>query len=162
MLSKHPFLSVKLDLQARGICREIPLEFLGCKDVESYLAIEFPHHRFPANFSAFIHAKTEGNPLFMVDLLRYLRDRGIMVEEQGHWEVVQSPSDMDRKLPQSVRSMIQRKIEQLIDDDRGLLVTASVQGYEFDTAVLARALEKDAATVRSSKKIMSGWNKETS
>jgi predicted ATPase/tRNA A-37 threonylcarbamoyl transferase component Bud32 len=158
MLSKHPFLSVKLDLQARSICREIPLEFLSCKDVESYLAIEFPHHRFPANFPAFIHAKTEGNPLFMVDLLRYLRDRGIMVEQQGHWEVVQSPSDMDRKLPQSVRSMIQRKIEQLIDDDRGLLVTASVQGFEFDTAVLARALETDAATVEERLEVLDRVN----
>src|SRR5262249_36879870 len=42
---------------------------------------------------------------------------------------------------------IQRKIDQLGEDDRRLLVAASVQGYEFDTAVVARVLERDAAEV---------------
>ena len=43
--------------------------------------------------------------------------------------------------------MIQRKIDQLGEDDRRLLVAASVQGYEFDSAVVARVLERDAAEV---------------
>jgi predicted ATPase len=43
--------------------------------------------------------------------------------------------------------MIQRKIDQLGDDDRRLLVAASVQGCEFDSAVVARVLERDPAEV---------------
>src|SRR5262249_24864830 len=50
-------------------------------------------------------------------------------------------------LPESVRGMIQRKIDQLGEDDRRLLVAATVQGYEFDSAVVARVLERDAAEV---------------
>jgi predicted Ser/Thr protein kinase len=45
LLAKHPFLNVKLDLQARGICKEIALEFLTRQDIERYLALEFPGHR---------------------------------------------------------------------------------------------------------------------
>ena len=56
--------------------RELPLEFLTRADVERYLALEFPEHAFPVELISLIHAKTEGDPLFMVDLLRYLRDRG--------------------------------------------------------------------------------------
>src|SRR5262249_49344930 len=44
-------------------------------------------------------------------------------------------------------SMIQRKIDQLSQADRRLLVAASVQGYEFDAAVVAKALALDAAEV---------------
>jgi adenylate cyclase len=44
-----------------------------------------------------------------------------------------------------VRSLIQRKLDQLGDVDRRLLSAASVQGYEFDSGVAARVLEMDAA-----------------
>ena len=85
LLGKHPFVPVKLELQAHGVCREVALEFLTRPDIERYLALEFPEHRFPEEFAALIHARTEGNPLFMVDLLRYLRDRQVLTQEQGRW-----------------------------------------------------------------------------
>ena len=147
VLGKHPFGPVKLDLQARGVCRELALEFLTRADLDRYLALEFPGHCFPEEFAALVHARTEGSPLFMADLLRYLRDRQVLAQEQGRWTLGQSIPDLRRDLPESVRGMIQRKIDQLGEDDRRLLVAASVQGYEFDSAVVARVLERDAAEV---------------
>ena len=147
MLGKHPFGSVKLDLQVRGVCREVALEFLTRPDLDRYLALEFPEHDFPEEFAALVHARTEGSPLFMADLLRYLRDRRVLTREQDRWTLGQSIPDLERELPESVRSMIQRKIDQLGEDDRRLLVAASVQGYEFDSAVVAQALARDAAEV---------------
>src|SRR5207302_3704934 len=73
---RHPFGPVKLELQGRGVCREIPLPFLGRDDLDRYLALAFAGHRFPEELAAVLHARTEGNPLFMVDLLRHLRDGG--------------------------------------------------------------------------------------
>jgi predicted ATPase len=147
LLSKHPFVLVKQDLQARGVCREIALELLTHQDIERYLALQFPQHRFPEELAALIHAKTEGNPLFMVDLLRHLRDRRVLAQEQGRWMLAQSLPDLQRELPESVRSMIERKIAQLGEEDRRVLVAASVQGSEFEAAVVARALAMDAADV---------------
>ena len=43
--------------------------------------------------------------------------------------------------------MIQRKIEQVDERDRKLLLVASIQGYEFDSAVVAEAIEMDPAEV---------------
>ena len=129
---------VKLDLQARGVCRELALEFLTRPDLYRYLALEFPGHCFPEEFAALVHARTEGSPLFMADLLRYLRDRQVLTLEQGRWTLRESVPDLQRDLPESVRGMIQRMIDQLGEDDRRLLVAASVQGYEFDSAVVAR------------------------
>src|SRR4029077_3536967 len=90
LLSEHPFLHVKLELQGHGVCREILLAFLSRSDIERYLALEFPEHGFPAEFAVLIHVRTEGNPLFMVDLLRYLRERGVIAQEQGRWALTQS------------------------------------------------------------------------
>jgi predicted ATPase len=50
--------------------------------------------------------------------------------------------------------MIERKIGQLGDDDRQLLVGASVQGQAFDSAVVAKALGRKAADVEERLEIL--------
>jgi predicted ATPase len=145
--SQHPFGPVKLELQGRGVCREITLPFLSRDDFDRYLALAFAGHQFPEELAALLHARTEGNPLFMVDLLRYLRDRGVIVQDQGRWALVRAVPDLQRELPESVRGMIQRKVEQLSPADRQLLLAASVQGPEFDAAVVAQLLGREAADV---------------
>jgi predicted ATPase len=147
LLARHPFWPVKLDLQGRGLCREIALGFLSRADVEGYLALAFPGHAFPAGFADLVHARTEGNPLFLVDLLHYLRDRHVLAEADGCWVLAQAVPDLCRELPESVRSLILRLIDQLDDDQRRLLRVASVQGQEFDSAVVAEVLSLDAAEV---------------
>ncbi len=146
-LAQHPFLGIANNLRSRGLFEEIGLGFLGRVDVDRYLALEFPEHRLPQEFSAFIHAKTEGSPLFMADLVRYLRDSGSIVEQPGTWVLARAVSDMPRDLPESVRSMIARKIEQVDERDRALLLAASVQGTEFDSAIVSEAMELDPAEV---------------
>ena len=143
-LSQHPFLGISNNLRQRGLFLEIALGFLGPQDVDRYLALEFPEHRFPPEFASLVHAKTEGSPLFMADLVRYLRDSGGIVEDQGSWRLTRSMSDLPRDLPESVRSMIARKIEQVDEPDRALLLAASVQGHEFDSAVVSEAMQMDS------------------
>ena len=67
--SRHPFLALKLDLVARGLCREITPTHLNEAAVERYIALQFPDHAFPSGFAGMIHDRTEGNPLFMADVL---------------------------------------------------------------------------------------------
>ena len=140
LLAKHPFLQIKPDLQARGVCRELQLEFLNEAEIAEYLKLEFPGHRFPAEFPTLIHAKTEGSPLFMADVVRDLRDRSVIAQTDGKWSLAQALPDIERDLPESSRAMIERKIAQLSGEDRKLLTAASVQGYEFDSAVVAQVL----------------------
>ena len=147
LLVKHPFLQIKPDLQAHGLCQELVLEFLNEAEVAQYLMLEFPQHRFPPEFPQLIHTKTEGSPLFMADLVRYLRDHNVIANTNGAWMLAQALPDIEQGLPESVRGMIERKIAQLSEDDRKLLVAASVQGYEFDSAVVAQALQLDAEEV---------------
>jgi tetratricopeptide (TPR) repeat protein len=146
-LAQHPFLAIRDELGAHGVLGEIPLGFLERRDVERYLAMMFPQHRFPPSLAELIHSKTEGSPLFMADVVRYLRDSGSIVERDGAWVLARTEADAFRELPASIRSMIARKIERLDETDRKLLVAASVQGHEFDSTVIAEAIEMDPADV---------------
>jgi predicted ATPase len=126
-VQSHAFLQVRADLVSRGACKEIKPGFLEPKDVGQYVAMEYPQGGVPDDYSTFLHAKTEGNPLFIRELLR------------GSGGITES-----------LRQMIRRKLERLDDTNRQLLVTASVQGREFDSAVLARSLELSSADVEES------------
>jgi DNA-binding winged helix-turn-helix (wHTH) protein/predicted ATPase len=130
-VQNHTFLQVRSDLLSRGTCKEMKLGFLDMKDIDQYLASEYLQAALPGDYAAFIQAKTEGNPLFMRELVR-------------------GPGGMT----ESLRQMIQRRLDRLDDTHRQLLVTASVQGREFDSAVLARSMELSSQDVEESLSVL--------
>jgi tetratricopeptide (TPR) repeat protein len=147
LLAKHPFVHVRAELHSRQQLQEIVLGFLGIDDVERYLSLRYPGHDFPPAFTELIYGKTEGAPLFMVDLLRYLEDRGVIAQSGQRWTLPRSLPEIATELPESVRNTIARTIDRLDAADRRLLVAAAVQGHEFDTAIVADASASDPADV---------------
>ncbi|HKC42643.1 MAG TPA: AAA family ATPase [Burkholderiales bacterium] len=145
--TRHPFAQLKLELQARGVCRKLTLALLSVTDTERYIGLEFAGHRFPLDFARLVHDSTEGNPLFMVELLRDLRERGFVRQTDAGWALAEELPHFDRDLPEAVSSMIRRKIGRLHEADRWLLCAAAVQGRHFDSAALAQVLGLDAAVV---------------
>ncbi len=146
-LAQSPFIAIRQDLQARGVASELRLDFLGEPEIAAYLEAEFPGHDLPADFCTMVRTRTEGSPLFMVDLLRYLRDRGAIARIDGRWALTEGLAAISRDLPESMRGMIERKLGQLTEADRGLLIAAAVQGYQFDSSVVAEVLGVDQSAV---------------
>jgi tetratricopeptide (TPR) repeat protein len=135
-IGRHPFLRLKADLSAHGVLREVAIAFLTQPDVAEYVGSQLPDA--PGDLPALIYKKTEGSPLFMVDVVRYLRERDVPAD----WA-----SEIERNVPESLRGMIERKLEGLDDSERQLLRVAAVQGFEFDSAIVADVLGRDAADV---------------
>ena len=146
--ARHPFLSLKLDLQARGVCREVSLDYLSADAVANYVALECPGHALPAELLSLIYQRTEGHALFLVDLISDLKRRGVIAKStKGQCVLAEGLSALERELPESVRSMIQRKLGALGNSDRQLLAAAAVQGGDFCAAVVAQALGLEEAGV---------------
>ena len=143
----HAIVSAKLDMQARGVAREIRLDVLSRAHVERYLSLAFPKNRFPPELLDKIYGRTGGHPLFVTDLVRYLKESGGIREDGEVWVLDSSFEQLERGLPESVRSMVERKLSGVGDAHRRLLGAAAVQGDDFDSAVLSRVLEMDAAEV---------------
>ena len=79
---------------------------------------------------------TEGNPLFVRELLRAMQERGDLVRNSaGFW--VASP-DLDwTRLPARIQGVIQERIDRLESSLRQILDYASVQGERFAAEVIA-------------------------
>jgi DNA-binding winged helix-turn-helix (wHTH) protein len=126
-IAHHPFLQVRSDLLSRGVCTEIALPFLDRNHIKEHLELHVPNAVFAADFPDFLQAKTEGNPLFLREFLRH-RDRR---------------SDV-------LQNLFEARLHRLDDTHRQLLVTASVQGREFDSAVLATSMQMNPEDVEES------------
>jgi ABC-type oligopeptide transport system substrate-binding subunit/class 3 adenylate cyclase len=94
-------------------------------------------NRLPAAFREALFRKTQGHPLFTVELLRDLQERGaLMQDEEGNWIV---GMDLDWEvLPARVEGVIEERIGRLEAELREILTVASVEGEDFTAQVVAR------------------------
>jgi DNA-binding winged helix-turn-helix (wHTH) protein/tetratricopeptide (TPR) repeat protein len=141
IIGDHPLKGVKRELQAHNLCRELPLEYLAEEVVAEYLNTRFPGHQLPARLRRTIYQRTEGNPLFMVNLVEYLIDQKMIVEEKGGWKLRVELSEVEKEVPANLRQLIEKQIERLDPDQRMVLEAASVAGMECSTVAIAAGLE---------------------
>jgi len=141
IVADHPLKGGKRELQAHGLCRELALECLSEEVVAEFLSARFPRHQFPARLRQTVYRRTEGTPLFMVNLVEYLADQQAIVEEQGSWKLRAELSEVERGVPSNLRDLIQKQIERLSPDERTVLEAASVAGMECSSVAIAAGLE---------------------
>ncbi|MBN1964985.1 MAG: tetratricopeptide repeat protein, partial [Anaerolineae bacterium] len=88
-------------------------------------------------FRAALFAHTGGHPLFTIELLRAMQERGDLVRDYAdRW--VKGPSLDWRTLPARVEGVIEERIGRLAEDLREILTVASVEGQDFTAQVIAR------------------------
>jgi tetratricopeptide (TPR) repeat protein len=142
-LGNHPLKSCRLELQAHGLCEGLALGSLSQENLAGYLDARFTPNDFPRDFVALLLRKTEGHPLFATSLVQFLVERGDVAKEGERWRLARPLAEINPEAPESVRSMIARKIEALTEEDRKALQYATIEGEEFSSAVLAGLLGVD-------------------
>jgi predicted ATPase len=143
----HPFVQARLGLKSRGAFRELKLEPWDLQQVQEVIESEFSDNRFPPELYSRIYDRTAGHPLFVVETIRYMKDSAAIRQEEDFWVLAANIDEVTEGLPGSVRSVIERNMGRIDEADRRLLSAASVQGYIFDSAVLARVLDSEAADI---------------
>ncbi len=142
ILAGHPIKSVKRELQAHRLCHELPLEYLTEEDVTQYLAERFPGQYLPSRLRRTIYRRTEGNPLFMVNLVQYLIDQKVIAQEHGAWSFCVECSEVEKGIPSTIKELIEKQVERLSGDERAVLEAASSTGMDFSTVAVAAGLDK--------------------
>ena len=85
VMGAHPVKTVKQELQAHGLCEEVRLELLKKKEIEEYVAGRFPESEVATVLAPEVYRRTDGNPLFMVNVVEHFINQGLVVHEQGRW-----------------------------------------------------------------------------
>ncbi len=85
IVANHPLRAIKQELEVRGQCSELALEHLTSRHVATYLNARLPNNALPESLAAEIHTRTDGNPLFTLNVIAYLRKQGWLQEIDGRW-----------------------------------------------------------------------------
>ena len=164
VLSNHPLRAVKQDLQARRLCQDVPLGLLSEGAIADYLAARFPGEQLPTGLAQRLHQRTEGNPLFLVNLVDYWLAQGMLMtlltapedgaqrpDSRDQWSrfYTEDLRGLDVGVPASIRALIEKHLERLSPQDRLVLEAASIAGVEFSAASAAVAGELDVLDVET-------------
>ena len=136
LLQGHPLRGMVQELCGRGQAVELRLEFLPAADVAAYVAGRLGGP-VAAPLAAFVYERTDGNALFMVNIVEHLVQQGLVVRRAGQWTLREGAEAQVASLPEGLRQLLLRRIEALPPEARRVLEAASVVGEEFAVAAVA-------------------------
>ncbi|HEU5184841.1 MAG TPA: diguanylate cyclase [Gemmatimonadaceae bacterium] len=120
--------------------RELTLARLTREELKQWLQAAFHRQEIGRELLAFLYHHTEGNPLFVVQVLRTLLEEGAIWYDRDHWEW-HPVSEL--RLPVAVTDLISRRLSRLTPRAQAVLTTVAVIGREFD---LDLAIDAKAGT----------------
>jgi class 3 adenylate cyclase len=89
----------------------------------------------PSGTRDYILARSEGNPLFVEEVIRMLIDRGLIRRDGERWIATKEVADAD--IPDTIHGLLLARIDRLPPEIRRTLRAASVIGRQFPATVLA-------------------------
>jgi len=109
--------------------------------VQAFLESEANHLKDA--FITNLYHHTGGHPLFTVELLRNMQERGDLIKDNdGRW--IESQSLNWEDLPTRIEGVIEERIGRLEEALKQLLTIGSVQGEDFTAEVVARVQQAEA------------------
>jgi hypothetical protein len=127
----HPLSSALAELRRSGTFMRVPLRGLTVDEVQRMMSI-VRGQEVPWSRAEEIHRQTEGNPLFVQEVLRYLVEEGIVVREGGRYLL----TDSDAGIPEGLRDVVGKRLSRLSEKTNQVLSVAAVIGREFRLDVL--------------------------
>ena len=92
-----------------------------------------------------ILARAEGVPLYAVETVRMLIDRGLLVREGSSYQPTGAIGELD--IPETLHALIAARLDGLAPGERSLLQEAAVIGKSFSRASLLALTDLGAETL---------------
>lgn len=116
----------------------VELGSLSSEESEELLRALLGEHEFPERFVRRVVARTEGNPLFLEEMVNSLAEREEIRRDEGPWYVVGDPDRLE--VPDGVESLLSARMDALPPSTKRVLQCASVVGRRFWSGVLTDEL----------------------
>src|SRR5262247_1368819 len=118
--------------------RQIALDLLGERETETLTAALLGTRHLPSDLMRIVHEKADGNPLFIEELTASLRERGMLVRQNG--EILWT-GGAPVEFPSTIQDIIRARIDRLEEPVKRTVQAAAVIGREFGLRLLTRISE---------------------
>jgi Nif-specific regulatory protein len=129
--------------------RTLALDPLGPGEVADLLSSMVPFEVRPDRLAGLLADRTEGNPLYVEELMESLAEAGTLRRRGGAW-IAEDPALDSIQLPPSLLSAVTRRLASIAPADRSVAEALAVVNRPAPVALLAQILGRDAAIVTAS------------
>jgi tetratricopeptide (TPR) repeat protein len=117
----------------------IRLPRLGAKDLVLLLRDSLRSEHLAEDLGAKIAVKSDGNPFFVFEILRGLRDGQFLTrKEDGTWATTKIIAEIE--VPETVKDLVFGRVGSLSTVERNLLDVAACAGFDFDPVLVGEVL----------------------
>ncbi len=128
-------------MNREDLFNRIELARLNEVDIDEMLFSIFGRFEFSDDFKDQIFRETEGNPFFVIELLRMLVTEDVIGKEGEIWTLKKGIEEVD--IPSRVQDVIVRRLNRVKVEMREILDYGAVMGLEFTSDILASAINMD-------------------
>ncbi len=118
---------------------QLALLRLGPKDLIHLLRDSLRSERSANQLAAQIAVKSDGNPFFVFEIVRGLRDGNFLTRTSGGSWLTTGIVD-EISIPSAVQDLVNARVAALTDNEREILDVAACCGFEFHPLVLAEVV----------------------
>jgi predicted ATPase/DNA-binding winged helix-turn-helix (wHTH) protein len=140
ILHDHPLKAVKQELTAHGLCVDLPLGGLSQPAVAAYVAERRGAPAGDDAVAAFVYQRTEGHPLFMVQVVDYLDRHHLLPGAAAPAADRSGVPAIEQVVPQGLQDLLEAQLGRLTATEQQVLEGGSVAGAEFVVASVAAGL----------------------
>jgi DNA-binding winged helix-turn-helix (wHTH) protein len=137
LMRGNALIGVHAELTAQRLALEIPLAPLDRDAVQTVLTQRFGDSAAIRALARRVHARTEGHPLFTVNVIDELVARGALVNGAAGWTFDSDTQPVESLVPGDVRRTIEHRVRRLSHREQHILQIASIAGHEFAAAIVA-------------------------
>ena len=132
----HPLSASLAELRRLPTFGRVLLRGLNPDEVRRMLS-SIAGQEVPWGLAEAVHRQTEGNPLFVQEVVRYLAEEGVITREQGRWQA-KGDTPVEMRIPDGLRDVIGKRLSSLSESCNQVLAVAAVIGRDFRLAVLQK------------------------
>ncbi len=141
----HPLKTTMQNMSREVLYREIRLKRLDERWVGELIEKSLKKVDLDEGFIKKIYTESEGNPFFLLEVVRMLVEEGHLVEGETGWKMANDLAGLN--IPSKVYDVVSRRIDRLIEEHRELLECASVVGEEFESVVIGDIIDTNRVTL---------------
>jgi tetratricopeptide (TPR) repeat protein len=132
----HPLSAALAELRRLPHFGRVLLRGLNADEVRRMLS-GIAGQDVPWGLAEAVHRQTEGNPLFVQEVIRYLGEEGIIERTGGRWRA-RSDTPVEMRIPDGLRDVIGKRLSGLSQLCNKVLSVAAVIGRDFQMEVLQK------------------------
>ncbi len=130
----HPLSAALAELRRVSTYGRVLLRGLNADEVRRMLE-SITQEEIPWSLAEAVHRQTEGNPLFVQEVVRYLVEEGHLIQKEGR-SAKDTPLEMN--IPEGLRDVIGKRLSLISKECNQLLSVAAVIGRDFRLEVLKK------------------------